>query len=63
MILGVDIGGTNIKFGVVDECYNIVCKEMIPTDVQHGDKAIINDIILIALILIIISFNFLKNEV
>ena len=24
MILGIDIGGTNVKFGVCDESYNII---------------------------------------
>ena len=45
MILGIDIGGTNIKFGVVDEAYHIVQKYMIPTAVEQGADRIVSDII------------------
>ncbi|MBE5868402.1 MAG: ROK family protein [Lachnospiraceae bacterium] len=49
MILGVDIGGTNIKFGIIDENYNIVARRSIPTATQHGAQAIVEDIIKMAL--------------
>lgn len=45
MVLGVDIGGTNIKFGVIDENYNIVESKLIPTVTEFGDKKIVDDII------------------
>lgn len=37
MILGMDIGGTNIKFGVVNDAYQIIPKYTIPTEVDKGD--------------------------
>ncbi|MEG1742735.1 MAG: ROK family protein [Clostridia bacterium] len=43
--LGVDIGGTTIKFGVIDENYNIVEKTKIATEKELGADAILNDII------------------
>lgn len=48
MVLGVDIGGTNIKFGVIDENYNIVESKIIPTVTEFGDKKIVDDIIEVA---------------
>lgn len=45
MILGVDIGGTNIKFGVVDEEYNILEKLKIPTAKDGNAETIIEDIV------------------
>ena len=44
MILGVDIGGTNIKFGVVDNDYNIIFKKSIKTNTEGGDLGIVADI-------------------
>ena len=45
MILGIDIGGTNIKFGVVTEDYQLVKSWSIPT-LSHRDIAeIIDDMI------------------
>ena len=29
--IGIDLGGTNIAVGVVDECYNIVAQVSVPT--------------------------------
>ncbi|MBR6728532.1 MAG: ROK family protein [Clostridia bacterium] len=49
MILGVDIGGTDIKFGVVDESYTIIEKLKIPTVKDEGAERIIQDIIKTAL--------------
>lgn len=45
MILGVDIGGTNIKFGVVDEEYNILEKLKIPTAKDGRAETIIENIV------------------
>ena len=45
MILGVDIGGTTIKFGLVDEKGEIVKKYRIDTPVGQGDTAIVNALI------------------
>lgn len=45
MILGIDIGGTNIKFGVVTDDYQVVKKYSIPTGADRGDLAIVADII------------------
>lgn len=48
MVLGVDIGGTFIKFGVVDDTYTIVEKRKIPTAIERGAEGIIADIIKVA---------------
>lgn len=45
MILGIDIGGTGIKFGVVDQDYRIVKSCAIPTGAHRAVTAIIDDII------------------
>lgn len=45
IILGVDIGGTNIKFGVIDGDYNIIEALKIPTIKDNGAEAMIQDII------------------
>lgn len=43
MYLGVDLGGTNIAAGLVDDNFNIVYKDSIPTGAQREDKEIIYD--------------------
>ena len=45
MVLGIDIGGTNIKFGVAGENYNIIKSYCIPTEKDRGDKYLVNTII------------------
>lgn len=45
MILGIDIGGTNVKFGVIDENYRVVKGYSIPTGADRSDIEIVNDII------------------
>ncbi len=45
MILGIDIGGTNIKFGVADENYRLLKGYSIPTGADRTDKEIVADII------------------
>lgn len=42
--LGIDLGGTNIAVGVVDENYNVVSKSSIPTNAGRSVEAIIKDI-------------------
>ena len=41
--IGVDLGGTNIAVGIVDETYQIVKKGSVPTLAQRGPEAIIHD--------------------
>jgi len=45
MILGVDIGGTTTKFGVVDDAGNILKKYRIRTPAEQGDMAMIEAIV------------------
>ena len=45
MVLGIDIGGTAIKFGVVDDNYNIIKTYSIPTETDKGDKYLVNTIV------------------
>ena len=45
MTLGIDIGGTNIKFGIVDEDSRILKKYSIETKTDKGDKELVCDII------------------
>lgn len=33
---GIDLGGTNIKCGIVDETGKIVCQESVPTHSERG---------------------------
>ncbi len=42
--LGVDLGGTNIAVGIVDEDFNIVLKDKLPTRSERETGAIIDDI-------------------
>lgn len=44
MILGIDIGGTNIKFGVTQDDYTLVARCSIPTGSHRPIEAIIADI-------------------
>ena len=41
MVLGIDIGGTNVKFGVIDENYNIIKTYKTPTVTDKDDKAFV----------------------
>lgn len=45
MYLGVDVGGTNIKFGVVDGFNNIVYKDSLPTEKDKPARAIADKIV------------------
>ena len=42
--IGVDLGGTNIAVGLVDENYRIVLKESTPTGAERPGEAIVDDI-------------------
>ena len=44
--LGIDIGGTNIAAGVVDENYNIVCQSKVKTQSDREYTAVLDDIVL-----------------
>ncbi|GHV44504.1 glucokinase [Clostridia bacterium] len=43
MYLGVDLGGTNIAVGLVDETFHIVHKDSIPTGADRADREIVRD--------------------
>lgn len=40
---GIDVGGTNIKAGIVDKNLSLVCKASIPTGVGRSERDIIKD--------------------
>lgn len=42
--IGVDLGGTNIAIGIVDENYNIIAKKSTPTNCPRSAEAIADDI-------------------
>ncbi len=44
IFIGVDIGGTNLKFGVFDPDMNCLKKWSIPTDLNENGKKIISDV-------------------
>jgi len=48
LYLGIDVGGTNIKAGLVDKAGNIVHKDSIKTSVDKGSQAVVADIVGIA---------------
>ncbi len=43
--IGVDLGGTNIACGLVDEDCNIILKKSVPTRAERGEKPVVDDII------------------
>ncbi len=47
MYLGVDLGGTNIAAGLVDDKFNLVHKESIPTGAARTDREIVRDMALL----------------
>ena len=49
LYIGIDLGGTGIKAGVVDEQGNILYKDSCPTGVERGYAAVIRDMAQIAL--------------
>ena len=46
--LGIDLGGTNIVAGVVDENYKIIAKESCKTNVPRPEEEICDDMALVA---------------
>ncbi|MBR5615936.1 MAG: ROK family protein [Clostridia bacterium] len=42
--LGVDLGGTNIAVGIVDENYQVIHKDSVPTQASRAPEAIVDDI-------------------
>lgn len=41
--IGIDLGGTNIAIGIVDENYNIILKDKVPTRTERPTSAIMDD--------------------
>jgi glucokinase len=62
MYIGVDLGGTNIAAGIVDEHGNIKYEKSIPTKANRPEKEIINDIKKIILD-IINEYKISKNDI
>lgn len=50
--LGIDLGGTNIAAGIVDESYNIIKKKSVPTLAHRDGKEIIKDMAKLCLSLV-----------
>ena len=42
--IGIDLGGTNIAAGVVDESQHIVAETSVPTGAERGAEAVVADI-------------------
>ena len=47
--VGIDVGGTGLKAGVVDESGNILSKASCPTQVERGAEPVVNDMAHLAL--------------
>ena len=47
--VGIDVGGTNLKAGVVDENGHIIAKVDCPTKVERGHEAVVADMAKLAL--------------
>ena len=45
--IGVDLGGTNIAVGLVDEEYRLVAKDSTPTGRDRAGEAIVDDIAMV----------------
>ena len=43
--IGIDLGGTNIKVGLVDENYNIVAKATAPTNLPRPAEEIVKSMV------------------
>ena len=43
VILGIDLGGTGIKIGIVDQTYQIIARTSIPTNAKRPYEQIIAD--------------------
>ena len=49
LYIGIDVGGTGLKAGVVDEHGNILAKQSCPTGQERGHEAVIHDMAQLAL--------------
>ena len=49
LYIGIDLGGTGIKAGVVDENGNIILKDSCPTGAERGYGAVIQDMAMLAI--------------
>ncbi len=49
--IGVDLGGTNIAAGLVNENFEIVCKKSIPTTVDKGADRVVEDMAKVCMML------------
>lgn len=47
MRIGVDVGGTNLAAGLLDDSYNIICKDSVPANGKRPDVEIVEDIIML----------------
>ena len=43
--IGIDLGGTNIAAGIVNDAYEIVCKASVPTNAERPSEAIADDMV------------------
>ncbi len=43
--LGIDLGGTNVKAGIVDGDNAVICKSSVPTGVADGNDAVVDNIV------------------
>ncbi len=46
--IGIDIGGTNLKAGVVDEWGNILGESSVPTGASRPQREVFQDILLVS---------------
>ncbi len=46
--VGIDLGGTNIVAGVVDEAFQILVKESVKTNLPRPAEAVIDDMVMVA---------------
>ena len=45
--IGIDLGGTNIAAGIVDENFKIVYKDSVPTGADRASEAIADDMVML----------------
>ncbi len=45
--IGIDLGGTNIAVGIVNDKYEIVCKDSVPTGAERPSEAIADDMVML----------------
>ena len=58
--IGIDLGGTNIKAGLMDESYKILNKDSVPTGSERGFEAIVKD--MAALVLDLLKRESISKE-